>query len=116
MRKKIYYVCKDRATSFAAKVINKCFSDLMSEVEDGTYPFDTAPEEAAEYFIEDMVYTIRHDSSNMFRNEQMALNILVDGGWSTVADVVADIPRLNSVVPKCWAKRLCEKKTRSKKS
>lgn len=116
MKKKIRQVCKDKATPFARKILNASFCELMSESEIGAYPFDTNPEEAAEFFIEDMRYVIRHDGSNLFPNDSSANSILIDGGWGTVNDVIADIERIKTCCPKQWIKYFEAPKKKTKKS
>lgn len=116
MSKKIRQVCKDKATPFARKILNASFCDLMSESCIGDYPFDTNPEEAAEYFIEDMRYKIKTGSGNMYFNDSSAHSILVDGGWATVEDVVNDIERIKTCCPKQWVKCFSSPKKRTKKA
>lgn len=116
--KKIKDVCRDQATSVAKKVINRCFSTLMEKSEKGTYPFDKLPQETAEKFINDMVYEIKHDGTNMFINDSSARAILIDGGWNRPEQVLADYDRICSKVTKQWVdvlRSVPEKKRRTKK-
>lgn len=110
-------ICKDKATPVAKKVINKCFCSLMNKSDKGTYPFDTEPEKSAEQFIEDMIYEIRHDGSNMFVTDGSAKAILIDGGWSRPEQILEDYERICSKLSKVWVDKLksVKPKTRSKK-
>lgn len=117
--KKIKDVCKDKATPVAKKVINRCFSSLMEKSEKGAYPFDKEPEATAQKFIDDMIYEIKHDSSNMFMTESSARAILIDGGWNRPEDVIADYERICSKCCKNWIdnlKFIAPKKHRTKKN
>lgn len=115
--KKIKDICREQATAVAKKVINRCFSNLMEKSEKGTYPFDKEPEAAAQKFIDDMSYEIKHDSSNMFFNDSSARAIMIEGGWSRPEQVLADYTRICSKISKNWVDVLksAEPKKRNRK-